>query len=1548
MAVAAAAAARAAATSLAEKQYTSALKTVDNLKDVTYSKYRDQIERVAYACDWHDSILDQSIDEPDGALSTKDSLDRKNAYMILMTKTDGSEVEDVLHDCQRGAARHGFNLVNEHYHRSTAAGRGEATAAFYTSTMESTGTTILQWCALVSRNASILKKLGATVDEEAQLVQLCSGLLPEFEFKRLQIEDDETMTVAKARQKLMDYAKTKKLTTLTKGGTSIGRHHTYNAAANTVDDRGRGGGKGGKGGKAGKGGGGKGGKGGKGSNTKPPVEDCRNFANGNCYYRNCRFNHPGEVKTTGGADATKPSVNLTDASGDDLPMINSTFNVSVSAPAQERHSSTVASGDTRLRSPSPAYIDTMQLLGNDVTTIEPNEFETEPDPHPPARSMIPSAAAIVFAIIAISTIVAECFFSVCKKTANVCFRALGKLTHGAGLSVVATIIAVGILWFSIAAAMATPTDFVNTSMYHGRASVFAGSTNHEPIEAGYEWCSDSGTNRFVTNDEDDFVPGSIKQITTIVAVGGGNVTSTKSGTVIVQSLDRNRTITCNNVLLMPNCAKKLMPASTFVKKGCSLAFCNYTEVYLTNAADETLLNGKAIDGLYFFHCKTLPGNAKSGHDAAQHHTIIDGAPASRASTYFGLKPGKITASAQDFPKQLYEAHCAYGHVHFDKLRKLLGLKKGDNPDCEACTISKSRAEALSGQTYERSARRGHRVHMDLGFTANNDFVFQLYVDDYDRYTDIDVMVSKANCLADWIKLKDTIENDIYPAKLSFIRTDSEPCYQTPEWKAWCEKNNIRHEFSTRHRHDQHGVAERSMQSVGITFRAQMHQGNAPACDIPDALRHSVMIKNNTPTKANNGWTPREKRAGMRLPINQKLLRGPLFCLVYAHVYEAERSKHAPRGIASVYLGYDQINNCFLVKEWVSGQRYYTADLTFHPSTFPYRANPQRTIGNLEQYDDAAPHLTSQLARIEAVPAKRGKSTRVSGYQHSGGVDLRAVPDEDVPPPAAVHMVHNFGPDPESMKEARQMFDAEDWIEAEIDEKNSFKHHGVYTAVLRSDVPKGKRVFKAKPILRRKMHPPDEFNPNGTIDKCKFRLTIAAYTKMLKEGIDYEEKHASTVRWNAIKILIAIAVKFDLDITAIDISTFFLYGELEEEMYMEIPDGWEENDNTAGEWVWLLNKSVYGMPQAGNCAQKVLKKTITAEEEFVPTSSDDCVYVSTKDDTGYAATGTHVDDLMSVGDTIGIQKLIHTLEKKFEITVKKNPTIFCGVQIHRVREHKWLKLHQQAYTQGLVADYQMSACNPVDTPMDPGTAKHLMLLSTDGASAASIKAYQKIVGSLMWLLKTRPDMHYTINLLARFLKCATDDHVAIATGRPLKYLAHTSDFGIVYAPGEKDWELSGAADSDLAGDLRSARSTAGTTTQLGEYGNISCSSKLDKKISTSTGQGETYAFQELCKEIIWDRHLLRELGYGQSKPTPSRTDNDGVLIQSTKPVNHAAAKHYRIAQAFIRMLTAGKEVKVLRVPTDFNQSDTLTKPLAKVLFQRHRLAIMGPQQPPGLD
>ena len=245
-------------------------------------------------------------------------------------------------------------------------------------------------------------------------------------------------------------------------------------------------------------------------------------------------------------------------------------------------------------------------------------------------------------------------------------------------------------------------------------------------------------------------------------------------------------------------------------------------------------------------------------------------------------------------------------------------------------------------------------------------------------------------------------------------------------------------------------------------------------------------------------------------------------------------------------------------------------------------------------------------------------------------------------------------------------------------------------------------------------------------------------------------------------------------------------------------------------------------------------------------------------------------------------------------------------------------------------------------MDPTM---MMLPADPNTPPEVVRAYQGLVGDLMWLLKTRAaDLGFTVNLLSRFLKSPTRQHLALARNRPLRFLKRTAHHGLVFSPGDGEWILSGASDADLAGDLNTSRSTLGYHLRLGRYGTVSSHCGLERKICTSTGQAETYAMQSLVKETTWARGLLAELHHPMQGPTPLRTDNDGVLKQSTKAINHTTAKHYRIAQAYIRQQQADGLIEVHGEDTNENEADISTKALHAPLFKKHALSLMGPQSP----
>jgi len=450
--------------------------------------------------------------------------------------------------------------------------------------------------------------------------------------------------------------------------------------------------------------------------------------------------------------------------------------------------------------------------------------------------------------------------------------------------------------------------------------------------------------------------------------------------------------------------------------------------------------------------------------------------------------------------------------------------------------------------------------------------------------------------------------------------------------------------------------------------------------------------------------------------------------------------------------------------------------------------------------------------------------------------------------------------------------------------------------------------------------------------------------MLIEGIDYAEKHAAQVRWTSLKIMLAIAVLHDWDIILWDIKTFFLYGRFHPDdppVFMEQEEGWDAPETPRETHVALVNRTMYGHPASSNRADVELKTTILEDDIMTATASDDCVYVTKQHDDGFACIGSHVDDLPAVGDAKGLKK-IETLLKRFNTTYQLNPDVITGVQLERKRgKDGWLKLHQGGYIAQMLKDYSMEDCKPTDTPLDPGTMRAVMELPVDKPDAIFKKKYQQLMGSFIWLLKTRNiDLGFTVNFFSRCLCCATESHYNILRNRPLRYLKGTIEDGIIFKAGDGDWKLTAYSDSDFSGDLKTAKSTTGYLLTLGELGTISGGSSLERKICTSTGQGETYAHVTMAKEVEWTREFLRELNHPVNATTISYCDNDGVVKQSKKPINHNRAKHYRVSQAYIREMNANNIIDTRTINTDDNPADILTKPLHAPKYIQHRRKVMG--------
>ncbi|PNX87561.1 copia-type polyprotein, partial [Trifolium pratense] len=343
------------------------------------------------------------------------------------------------------------------------------------------------------------------------------------------------------------------------------------------------------------------------------------------------------------------------------------------------------------------------------------------------------------------------------------------------------------------------------------------------------------------------------------------------------------------------------------------------------------------------------------------------------------------------------------------------------------------------------------------------------------------------------------------------------------------------------------------------------------------------------------------------------------------------------------------------------------------------------------------------------------------------------------------------------------------------------------------LPEGSNAIGVKWIFKTK------YNERGEIEKHKARLVAKGYTQ--KHGIDYNDVFAPVARWDTIRTILALAAKESWNVFQLDVKSAFLHGDLAEDIYVEQPLGYQKGNKNN---VYKLKKALYGLKQAPRAWNgKILIVSL------------------------------YVDDLICTGNDLHmIHAFKESMKKKFAMTDLGKMKFFLGVEVIQSKEGIFINQHK--YAVEILKRFGMENCNEVCSPIVPGSK----LIKDENGSAADAREYKQMVGSLMYLLATRPDLAYSVCLVTRFMDRPTELHVT-AVKRIMRYLKGTLTDGIMYSHNTDEANLLGWSDSDYAGDLDDKKSTSGYVFML-ETGAISWSSKKQPIVTLSTTEAEYVA------------------------------------------------------------------------------------------------------------
>lgn len=496
----------------------------------------------------------------------------------------------------------------------------------------------------------------------------------------------------------------------------------------------------------------------------------------------------------------------------------------------------------------------------------------------------------------------------------------------------------------------------------------------------------------------------------------------------------------------------------------------------------------------------------------------------------------------------------------------------------------------------------------------------------------------------------------------------------------------------------------------------------------------------------------------------------------------------------------------------------------------------------------------------------------------------------------------FAGDPITIEEAMEK---PEWIDAMKDELASIKQNGTWERV---ELPKGKNVISLKWIFKTK------FLPDGSIQKYNARLVVRGFSQ--QQGIDFDETFSPVARFETVRLILALAAQKQWTVFQFDVKSAFLNGDLEEEVYVSQPPGfenWKEENK-----VYRLRKALYGLKQAPRAWYSKIDNFFH-ENGFERSQHEPTLYLKRQGD-DLVIVSLYVDDMIYTGSSVHlIAEFQQSMKSMFDMTGLGELRYFLGLEI--CQTDGGIFMSQKKYLEDTLKRFNMLTSKVAETPMNINEK----LSSDDDSGMADATLYMSLVGRLIYVTHSRPDVAFSVGMVSRFMHKPTRHHLGAAK-RILRYLAGTIEYGIWFRKTD-DFRLNGFSDSDWAGSIEDRRSTSGSCFILGSAA-VSWSSKKQATVALSSTEAEYVAATAAACQAIWLRRVLSDLGESQKEATNILCDNKSAVMLAKNPVHHSRTKHIEIKHHFIRELISKEEIRLEHCSTNEQVADVMTKSLAR--------------------
>ena len=1027
-----------------------------------------------------------------------------------------------------------------------------------------------------------------------------------------------------------------------------------------------------------------------------------------------------------------------------------------------------------------------------------------------------------------------------------------------------------------------------------------------------EWLLDSGSNQHLTGDREAF-----KEFRAHSKVAGRPITYGDGkalypeGEGVVELLCKTSSgeqlIALQGVKYVPGMPVNLFSVSRAVSQGAKVVFNGIRSEILYDG--KVVLQAQEANGVYVIE---QAGNVCNVVRAAQtaalwHRRLGHAGYENLAKMVDGGHVEGVTVKAEEFRKELTRV-------------------------CEPCVMGKQTREPFSRNQPNGTPAKAplDLLHTDVCGpmpveSKGGSRFFLTVLDDCSKLSVVVPLKRKSDVAKALEGVFNRLENET-GQKVKAIQSDRGGEYLNTEVFEMLRRRGIKHQTTARYSPEQNGSAEALNRRLEERARAMLTDSELPADLWAEAVVCANYTRNRTPVVA-HGKTPLETFTGKKPDLTRLRVWG---ARAYMHVPKDLRRKLEPVSEKGWFVGYEPDAVAYRFLRERDGRILVSRDLIVD----------EGGAGQLE-VDDATPQLPTRaadptLALPEPPKTEEEPAAVEADTEEPTDPEDPAVPTQRRRYPTRIHTIpHQWWAnaakaeepaggkvdagtggarrdnlqEPQSYQEAVGGEQKDLWRLSMDDEMRSLLENGTWELVPK---PEGVKPVPMKWVYKIKR------DALGNVERFKSRLVAKGFLQ--RQGIDFEEVYAPVSKHTTLRALLGVVAARNLELHQLDVKTAFLNGELEEEIYMQQPQGYEQGGPNV---VCRLKKTIYGLRQAPRAWHQRLKAELATLK--MNASESDAALFTGEVNGDRVWIIVWVDNiLIAAAGEQRIAKVKEHLASKFDVRDLGPADYFLGMELSRNREARTVTLTQKKLTRELVERYGMASAKPRSVPLAAGEK-----LLKEGTPLDTAKfPFSELVGSLLYLsVCTRPDIAQAVGALARYMASPTEEHWRVALG-VVRYLAGTQEAGVTF--GGSDEPLVGYCDADYAGDVDSRRSTTGYVFLM--YGGAaSWSSRLQPTVAASTVEAEYMSAAQAGKEALWLRKLCADLGI-TGGTIQIYGDNQGALRLLKHPIASQRSKHIDIMHHFVRERVARGELRYDYIPTAQMTADILTKALDATKFK----------------